>query len=173
MPGGAADVQSKRFLMNRTKFEPVRFENGCPMLIAGLRRHHGYTESERGLGEQWGQFMASAPALPGQVGTTIYGIMCGANASGFEYMCGVEVDSFAAVPPTSGRIRILPQRYAVFVHSEHISRIRSTWERIWRWLEDGPCRSAHKPDFEIYDHRFNADTGFGDVEIWVAVESKR
>jgi AraC family transcriptional regulator len=33
-------------------------------------------------------------------------------------------------------------------------------------------RSAETPDFEVYDERFDAETGDGGVEIWVGVKPK-
>lgn len=149
--------------------EPIRFEHGRPMLVGGLRRHHTFAESGRGITEQWVDFL-SMEALPGQRGSTTYGIMCGADPDGFEYMCGVEVEALEALPAGTGRMRIQGQTYAVFAHHGCISEIRSTWERIYSgWLPSSPFESAHKPDFEVYDDRFDPEAGTGLVEIWVSI----
>ena len=154
-------------------FEPVRYEDGRAMLLAGLRRHHGFAESVRTIPGQWQEFRALG-AIPGQAGATAYGVTCGEEPGGFEYLTGAEVEAFAGLPPDMGRMRITPQHYAVFLHRGHISAIRSTWERsLKEWLRGSGYDSAHRPDFEVYDQRFDARTGLGDVEIWIAITRDR
>lgn len=152
------------------KFEPIRFETGNPMLLGGLRRRHPYSASSAVLAKQWEEFQALG-RLPGQLGTITYGVMCAADAAGFEYMCAVEVESLAALPAGLGRMRVPPQRYAVFLHPGHVLEIRSTWQRILNeWLPGGGYESAHAPDFEVYGAQFDPRTGLGGVEIWIAVK---
>jgi predicted transcriptional regulator YdeE len=142
------------------------------MLLCGLRRLHPYSESGSNMAEQWRQFR-SLGRLPGQLGTNVYGVMCGQSGDGFEYMCAAEVDSLAGLPENLGRMRIQPQEYAVFKHPGHVSTIRTTWERIFEWLSTDPSyQSAHKPDFEVYDELFDLVTGLGGVEIWISVARK-
>ncbi|MDH5254921.1 MAG: GyrI-like domain-containing protein [Gammaproteobacteria bacterium] len=148
---------------------PDRYEEGRPMLLAGLRRHHPYAGQGDGISAQWREFLALGP-LPGQRPGATYGVMCGADAGGFEYLSGVEVDSFAALPAGLGRVRVLPQYYAVFRHAGPVTGIRETWQRILQeWLPDGGHESAHKPDFEVYGPGFDPGTGLGGVEIWISI----
>jgi AraC family transcriptional regulator len=149
--------------------KPVRFASGRPMLLGGLRRYHTYTGSEESIPLQWQQFRATG-SVAGAVGSVCYGVMCGHDAGGFEYMCALEVDSFDSLSAALGRMRILEQEYAVFEHSGHISTIRSAWQHILHeWLPKSGYRSAHKPDFERYDDQFDSSAGFGRVEIWIAI----
>ena len=61
-------------------------------------------------------------------------------------------------------------RYAVFTHRGHISDIRRTWYTIWnKALPDAGLTARQAPDFELYDRRFDPETGRGEVEIWVPV----
>jgi len=145
---------------------PARFEIGAPMLLAGLRRRHPFAEAESGLPRQWRDFHEMAEA-PGRIGSTWYGVMCGADAEGFEYMTAVEVESFADVPGL-GRMRVPPQHYAVFAPAEGVS-LRTTWAGILAWLEIGPYASAHLPDFERYTSPPDPALLPGAVEIWVGV----
>jgi AraC family transcriptional regulator len=150
-------------------FGPIRFDHGRPMLLGGLTRYHAFAGSAGSILEQWEQFRALG-RIPGQLdAATVYGVMCGHNAGGFEYMCGVEVESLAALPAGLGRMRIPEQSYALFQHLGHISTIRGTWERIMEWLQNSGYQSAQRPDFEIYDRRFDARTGLGGVEIWISI----
>ena len=149
--------------------EPLRFERGRPMLLGGLRRQYAFADSAHGMPKQWQQFQ-SIGQIPGQLGAKHYGVMCGENPDGFEYMCGVEVESFAQLPGDFGRMRIAEQQYAVFLHRGHASTIQVTWKRIRNdWLPGSNYQSAHKPDFEVYDQQYDAVAGDGSVEIWLSI----
>lgn len=150
---------------------PSRFENGSPMLLAGLRRRHTLAAAERGVAEQWREFLAG-PEIAGRVGAFFYGVICGGDADGFEYLCGVEVESFDGLAPGTGRMRVPTQRYAVFAHPSDAST-GSTWRRIFAWLDEGPYASAHKPDFERYPSAPHPAAKPSGVEIWVGVVEKR
>jgi AraC family transcriptional regulator len=153
-----------------TPIEPDRFEDGRAMLLAGVRRVHSFTAVDRGILEQWEELRALG-TLPGQQGTTAYGVICGASpeAGTLEFMCGVEVASFDALPPGLGRMRIPAVRYAVFVHEGPAATLRATWQAIFEgWLPRSRYVSAQTPDFEVYD-RVDPRTGSGKVELRVGV----
>jgi len=139
------------------------------MLLVGLRRRHRFSEVVNGIPEQWGQFRSLGP-VPGRIGTRSYGVICGATDDTVEYLCGVEVGSFAGLPEDLGRMRIDERYYAIFEHREHVSSLRAAWASVFEWLADsGEYESAHRPDFEVYDESFDPRTGVGGVEIWIAV----
>ncbi|MDN0074101.1 GyrI-like domain-containing protein [Crenobacter sp. SG2303] len=148
---------------------PLRFEDGRLMLLAGLRQRHALTENDAGLGEQWRRFEELGP-LPGQVGERRYGVMCGADAQSFEYRCAVEVIAFDEHDPGLGRMRITPQRYAVFAHRGTAATLGKTWRAIlFDWLPNSSYRSAHRPDFELYGAGQEPARPDGEIEIWVAI----
>jgi predicted transcriptional regulator YdeE len=154
-----------------TGLKESRFENGRPMLFAGIRRHHAFASAGDGITRQWRDF-EKLGTLPGQVGTTAYGAMCGADpkAQTMEYMCAVEVASFEGLPKELGRMRVPAARYAVFRHDDNVSKVRATWGRIFsEWLPSSGLRSNNTPDFEVYGERFDPKTGDGGVEIWLGV----
>jgi predicted transcriptional regulator YdeE len=159
--------------MTTDALQPARYEDGRAILLAGLRRHHEFEESVRTIPEQW-QELRSLGAMPGQIGANTYGVICGEHPGGFEYLCGAEVESFAGLPDNMGRMRLTPQHYAVFLHSGPIANLRGTWQRIFRdWLPGSGFDSAQKPDFELYDQRFDPRTRQGVVEIWIAITRDR
>jgi AraC family transcriptional regulator len=148
-----------------------RFEQGRPMLLAGLRRHHTFAAMANDIPRQWQDF-TELGRLPGQVGTTAYGAICGGDPQRqiMEYMCAVEVESFDGLAKELGRMRVPAARYAVFVHEGDVAKIQSTWQHIFQmWLPSSGFRSANTPDFELYDERFDAATGLGLVEIWLGI----
>lgn len=150
--------------------EPVRYEQGRPMLLAGIRRHHTFPSMAQDIPIQWDDFQKLG-ALPGQVGTIGYGAICGGDpkTQTMEYMCAAEVQGFDALPKELGRMRVPAVRYAVFLHEGNVRTIQATWQQIFSWLPSSGMRSANTPDFELYDERFDGATGNGGVEIWLGV----
>ena len=152
--------------------EPVRYVQGRPMLLLGVRRHHTFAGMAKGIPTQWEDFLKLGP-LPTQVGMTAYGAICGGDPKTelLEYMCAVEVQSFDAVPKELGRMRVPAVRYAVFLHEGNVATIQATWKQVFStWLPNSGMRSANTPDFELYDERFDGATGDGGVEIWLGVQ---
>ena len=150
---------------------PIRFEEGKPILVAGLRRRHEYGEAERGIEEQWREFARSD--VPGRIGTNVYGVMCGSDAAGLEYMCAVEVTTLEGLPDGIGRVRVPAQEYAVFLHAPGESGVAGAWQNILEWLATGDFHSAHKPDFEVYGSGVDPAAPAVDIEIWVGVVPRR
>jgi AraC family transcriptional regulator len=144
------------------------------MLFAGIRRKHAFATMGRDMPQQWKDFLKLGK-LPGQVGTTAYGAICGADpkAQTMEYMCAVEVQTFDTLPKDLGRMRVPAVRYAVFLHAGNVATIQSSWQPIFsEWLPSSGLQSANTPDFEVYDERFDGATGDGGVEIWIGVKPK-
>jgi len=152
--------------------QPQRYEDGRPMLFAGIRRKHTFASMGKDIPRQWDEFMKLGE-LPGQVGKTGYGAICGGDpkTQTMEYMCAVEVASFDALPKDIGRMRVPAVRYAVFLHEGNVATIQDTWKQILSvWLPSSGLQSAETPDFELYDERFDGVTGEGGVEIWLGVK---
>lgn len=153
------------------KLDSPRFENGRPLLIAGLGARYN-CENLAGIPGQWQRFAPHIGNLPRQVGTAAYGVCCNVDDTGaIDYVCGVEVSDFDVLPGDFTRLRLPAQRYAVFLHRDHVSTIRSSFSAIFSdWLPHSGHEPADAPDFERYDERFNAVTGRGGVEIWVPIK---
>lgn len=177
-------VRAQRHLRNLLLVEPIkmdetllanlpppRFENGRQLLIAGLgARYDG--ETSKGIPSQWQRFTPQIGHIPGQVGWTTYGVCCNSDDDGnFDYLCGVEVQSFSDLPAELARVRIAAQRYAVFSHRDHVSTIRRTITTIWnKWLPESGHEVADAPDFERYEN-FDPEKGTGTIEIWVPLKA--
>ena len=153
------------------RLEPPRFVDGKPLFVAGSSERY-HCESSSGIPAQWQRFGAIFGKVPGQVGNVAYGVCYNPDDSGnFDYLCGVEVADFSALPDELSRVRIGAQRYAVFTHREHISTIRRTWNTIWnKWLPESGHAPADAPNFERYSEQFNPVTGMGGVEIWLPLK---
>jgi AraC family transcriptional regulator len=147
-----------------------RIERGRVLLIAGLNQRYSYDSRGAGIPAQWQRFVPHLGSVHGQVGATTYGVCCNDDQSGIDYLCGVEVADFSSLPEGFARIRLAEQQYAVFVHRDHISSIRSTIQAIWsEWLPQSGYRVADAPDFERYGEAFDPQRGTGEVELWLPV----
>ena len=163
-----------------TKLDAPRFEDGKALLLAGLSERYD-SNTCSGIPGQWQRFgpylSEMSGHIPCRVGRTAYGVLHNGDGEGnVEYLSGVEVADFTALPAEWARLRLAPQRYAVFTHREHISTIRRTWFTIWnKWLPESGvkhgCEALDAPDFERYGEEFDARTGMGGVEIWVPLKA--
>jgi AraC family transcriptional regulator len=160
--------------MDRSMFiqlDPPRFEENDRLLIAGLSSRYTFETSE-GIPRQWQRFGPYIGNLAGQIGPETYGVSHNFDGSGFEYMAGVKVSHFAALPDGFETVRIRRQRYAVFQHGQHVSMLRRTHYTIWnKWLPDSGKLIADAPNFERYGKQFDPMTGTGPIELWVPVEN--
>ncbi|MEM5455637.1 AraC family transcriptional regulator [Paraburkholderia phytofirmans] len=155
-----------------THLEPPRFEDGKAFLVAGLSERYT-SETCAAIPSQWQRFGDYFGKVPGQISNVAYGVCYNADDAGnIDYLCGVEVSDFSALPAELSRLRISPQRYAVFSHREHISTIRRTWNTIWnQWLPASGHIPADAPNFERYDEKFDPVSGMGGLEIWLPLKS--
>ena len=158
-----------------TELGPPRFENGRALLIAGLRGH--YTgETMKDLPVQWQRFGLHIGKIPGQIGRATYGICWQPReGSGIEYLTGVEVSGFVGLPGEFTVASIPEQRYAVFPHRAHVSKLYETCDAISRWLPESGYRHADDVEtpafFERYTEEFDPQTGIGGIEVWVPLKS--
>ena len=160
-----------------TKLEASRFENGKPLLIAGLRSRYT-SETMNDIPAQWQRFAPHIGKIPGQVGRAAYGLCFNTlSAKGVDYLTGVEVSSSSGLPDEFNIVTIPAQRYAVFSHRGHVSTLRETCDAIGRtWLPESghevARQAAGTPDFfERYGEEFDPRTGMGGIEVWVPIKS--
>jgi AraC family transcriptional regulator len=178
-------VRAQRHLDNLTLVEAIKMdeslianlappsiEMGKLLLVAGLGGRYTF-ESSKNIPALWQRFGPHLGHVPGQVrakGVT-FGVSYNMDDSGFDYMAGVEVSDFDKLPAEFARLRIAPQRYAVFTHREHISSMRSVIMTIWRrWLPESEYEAADAPNFERYGEEFDGRTGLGGFQLWIPIK---
>lgn len=147
-----------------------RIEMRGPLLLAGIARTYSQASSA-GIPGQWQAFGPHVGHVPGQTNNCAYGVMYNGDEHGnMDYLAGVEVRDFSAVPADFTRLRVPEQRYAIFVHPGHVATVRSTWHTIWTvWLPDSGFEPADAPLIEFYPESFDPATGTGGFELWVPV----
>lgn len=119
----------------------------------------------------WQTFNAREDEVEDPINRAAFGVCCDADKNGgFRYVAGYQASPSAALPKGMDDVTMPAGRYAVFIHSGHISDFGKTVYTIWnKALPDAGLEPRHAPNFELYDQRFNADTGRGDVEIWIPI----
>lgn len=155
----------------KTLSEP-RIVNSKPLVIAGLRRRYN-SETIAAIPNQWEEFAAYIGNIPKQVGNVGYGVKYNSDSEGnVDYLSGVEVSEVTDLPPELEVLRLPAQQYAVFDHEGHVSEIRRTWHTIFSdWMTSHKKQIKEAPDFERYSEKFDPQTGFGGIEIWVPLAS--
>ncbi|MBM4261171.1 MAG: hypothetical protein FJ145_06970 [Deltaproteobacteria bacterium] len=149
-----------------------RFEQGRAMSITGLNESYSF-ESRVKIPVQWERFVQHLGKVPGQVGKNSYGVCWNFSpGKGFDYLTGVEVKEDSKLPTDFRAVRLAAQEYAVFTHSEHVSAIGNTIDKIWNsWVPQSGLKPANAPAFERYTEGFNPQTGMGGMEIWIPLEA--
>lgn len=153
----------------KTDLEPPRFVDGKAMLIAGFGRRFEYGDMD-GIPQLWQQLQPHLGHIPDEVKRVAYGVVTSSDDKGFDYIAGAEVGDFSGIDKEMTRLRVAPQRYAVFAHRGHITTIRSTIDAVWRgWLPKSGLEAVDAPMLERYGPEFDSRSGDGGLEIWLPV----
>ena len=152
-----------------------RFVEGERMRIAGLRGHFKREEIDR-IPAQW-QRLAAMGEIAGRVSRVEYAVVLMVG-DGCDYVSGYEVEPSAELPAEFYSVNLPGERYAVFAHEGHVSKMRYTFGAIFdRWLPESGMEVVRSIEstpwcLERYGERFQPQTGMGDVEIWVPVKNR-
>jgi predicted transcriptional regulator YdeE len=152
--------------------EPT-FQNAPDMLVAGLSRHYT-SETRIAIPQHWEQFVQRVGTIPCVKGGALYGVCYNSSSDcSFDYLTGFEATPTAKAPADFAELKIKASRYAVFVHTGHVSAIPKALELIWnQWAPDCGLKIARgRPCFERYTSEFNSKTGMGGTDIWIPIEA--
>ena len=158
------------------QLEVPRIESAKALRIAGLRERYT-SETMKNIPELWSRFGPHIGKIPGQVGRIAYGLCFnGLSPDGIDYLAGVEVSSSSGLPGEFSVAAIPAQKYAVFPHREHVSKLRETLDAIDKWLPGSglevACADAEAPNFfERYSEEFDPRSGMGGMEVWIPIKS--
>lgn len=157
-----------------------RYVSSGPVLFAGLRQH--YASDMSGITAQWQRFGPYIGRIPGLLGRVAYGVWYNVDGAtqAMDHLCAVEVSSADNLPSDFTTLRVVPHRYAVFVHPGHVSTISRTVGAIFHsWLPASghehssgaePSNNEALAFFERYGENFDPRTGEGDIEIWIPIK---
>ncbi len=89
----------------------------------------------------------------------------------FDYLCGQEVTTLAALSGGFEGVTTSAGKYARFATTAHISRMQAGWEEIYGdWLKRPAYPWRPGAAIEFYPPEFNGITGEGGWEIWLPVK---
>jgi AraC family transcriptional regulator len=140
---------------------------------------HYTTETMNNIPAQWERFAKHLGKVSNEAGGAAYGLCFNfvKVPFRFDYMAAVEISTAGNMPSDFVTAEIPAQRYAIFRHDEHVSRIRDTIDAIWnRWLPNsGHTAVLGQPEkpymIERYGEGFNPQKGMGDIELWIPLAS--
>lgn len=170
-------------LLNPLRLDPkTEITLGAPTIehrpalrLAGIMGRHKLPLGPS-IPAQWQRFSHYVGNVDGAVDDrSTYGT-CGryfAEDGTTEYICAMEVQAGAELPPEFIEIVVPAQRYARLTHRGHITTIFSTLDSIFsEWLPSSGYRKKNAPHsyIEHYDDGFNPRTGLGSLGIWIALE---
>ncbi len=155
---------------NAPVLKPPRLADGRTFTVAGLSQHYTF-DGLAGIAAQWMRLVPHIGHIDGAVaGGIAYGVVSQADDDGCEYLCGVEVNSGAALPKDFVTVKVPAGRYLVFRHDGHVSAVRQTFGAIYGdYLPNSDHTAGDGPSFERYGPEFDGRTGEGGFEIWLPV----
>lgn len=158
----------------RDDMAPPRFVDRPAMTIAGLAETHDRMKPE-GIPAQWQRFNHYLGHIPGANLDVAYGVLSGVfeDTDSFVSLAGLEVSTTSALQSELTALAIPAQRYAIFTHTGHVSKMRTSVNTVFnRWVPELGIEMAEFPSFiERYGMEFDPETGTGDVELWVPVRA--
>ncbi|MEO0918398.1 MAG: AraC family transcriptional regulator, partial [Pseudomonadota bacterium] len=177
-------VRRARSVHNLTLMEPLKMQKEMivdvpppetktrpAFRVIGLGKQASFDDNAA-LATLWQQFNAREDEIGDIVGDCAYGVCCAAGEQGhFRYVAGVAAPSDAGIPAGMEEIVLPDGKYAVFTHSGHIADFPKTVYTIWnKALPDAGLEPRPAPEFELYDKRFDVETGRGEVEVWIPIQ---
>lgn len=157
----------------KTKLKP-RFETRNEFVIAGFNAHVKPGDQEA-INALWQRFAPHIGKMPDQIGGNVaYGAISG-SATGMDYLAGVEVADASGLPDGFTHVRLPAQKYAVFTHEGHVSKLFDTCTQIWRdWYPQSGLQHAQTAGapqfFEYYGEEFDPQKGTGGIEVWIPIK---
>ncbi len=134
-------------------------------------------KSTNEIGALWGRFMQQHEAVKQVKDGYMLGICCNQHPGvekkpghSIVYIAASPVDKFEDIPQGMVKCELPAGRYAMFTHKGRISELPHTVDYIWgTWLPKGEYEFRDAPDFELYDHRFDAEKMEGEIDIYVPI----
>lgn len=158
------------------KLHPPRLQDRRALLVAGLQERF-MPETMNTIPALWKRLPFGK--IPGQLGHMAYGIVYNVDpqSKAFDYFCGVEVSTISPAHVNFKNHKVPTQKYAIFCHREHVSKLRDTIDAIFTsWLPgSGHTHARLTPNsldlVEYYGENFDPESGTGDMEVWLPIKS--
>ena len=148
-----------------------RIETTVEMVIAGYSRSYRFNDPSK-IPDQWATFAQQIPQLSKEPKPETFGIIYNTSAEHFDYLTGIEMFAGQNLPNSMITLRLGPQTYAVFQHTDHVETLGKTCGEIWSAkLPASGYLPVQAPWFERYGDSFDPKTGFGGLEVWIPIDA--
>lgn len=146
-----------------------RIETPGRILTVGLAQTFSH-ENNHTIGLLWQRFMTYQQRIPHLVNFDTFGVVRARNEEEFDYVASMEVSSFLGAPKELQRVEIPPQKYLVFDHKEHISRLHNTIHTAMnKWLPESDYTMSNSIHFARIQGELNLETGLGNISVWIPI----
>lgn len=133
-------AEAKMRRSETTKLEDPRFENGRALLIAGLRTHFSHDAIGQ-IPALWQRFVPYMSRISKGVEQVAYGVCWNSGDTGVDYLAGMEVSACEGLPAEFVVVSLPSQKYAVFAHRGHVSKINETCTAIFQCLRNAAIKA--------------------------------
>jgi AraC family transcriptional regulator len=158
------------------KLQAPRLQDRRALLVAGLQEPFT-PETMNDIPALWKRLPFGK--IPGQLGHMAYGMVFNndPHAKTFDYFCGVEIATISPAHAKFKTNKIPAQKYAIFCHRDHVSKLRDTVSAIFNtWLPasgqmHARATQASADVVEYYGENFDPESGTGDMEVWIPIKA--
>ena len=149
----------------------LKTERSTGLTLLGCSRYYSF-EDTSGIPEQWMFFAPRIPELTAAAKPDTFGVIQNSTDAGFEYFSGVEIPGGEMSPNEFSVLKLEPETYAIFGHTDHVSTLGETCGAIWaEELQSKEFTYAGTPWFERYGENFEPTTGSGGLEVWIPIKN--
>jgi AraC family transcriptional regulator len=118
----------------------------------------------------WDRFIKRSSEVEGALGT-YYGVCECHGEAGLCYTAAVDVPSLDKIPADMVGFDVPGGRYAVFTHKGLLSTLGATYNHIYQvWMPTADVDRAERPEFELYDERFDPNSEESEMDIYIPVK---
>lgn len=172
LPASAMMRPPKLTEISMVSLSTPRYESLGPLLLVGLTKRQNTSEPQA-IAAQWQEFMQMFSEIQAADASVPLGVSANMDDEGwFDYTCAVPVTTSEGAPKALHKLKLPKQRYVVFVHDEHISKLPETYAAIWNeWFPSQGRRPSEGATLERHGKSFNPRTGLGGVEVLIPVRA--
>ena len=146
------------------------------MTLLGRRERYALADAHAHIPVQWAWFGPHIPRLAMRQGFDTFGLCSDGDDAAMSYFCGVQVPPGTGAPADLLTVGVPALHYAAFVHAGPADLLsRTIVAALADWLPAAGLAVHAGPDVpdlvERYGPSFDAQTGTGEIEIWVPVNA--
>lgn len=139
--------------------------------IVGLSCETSVQECQKVLPDLWDKFNKRVAEIKNRTGDVVYGVSITKNIETceFTYIAGIEVTDFEDIPEGMVQEIIPKEKYMVYEHKGHISKIGESYCKIMEEFKK-ECIKENKIWLEVYGKDYVHNSDDSKMGIWCSIE---